>query len=60
MLHVWAGLGMFNAGLELRNGELPTVWYLSLRMIRRHAITILIFHAGDGSLALVPPQVYFE
>ena len=28
-------------------------------MIRRHAITILILHGGDGSPALVPPDVHW-
>ena len=38
-----------NVGLELRSELLSTVWDSSLRMVRRHAITILIFHEGDGS-----------
>ena len=47
----------FNVGLELLSGPLPTVWGSSLRMVRRHAITILIFHGGDGFLGMVPPEV---
>ena len=43
----------FNVGLELRNGLLPTVCDLSLRIVRRHAITILILHGGDGFPFLV-------
>ena len=42
---------MFNVRLELRNGLLSTVWDSSLRMVRRHASAILIFHGGDGSPA---------
>ena len=38
----WIGLVGFNVGLELRIGLLPTVWDSSLRMARRHAITIWI------------------
>ena len=37
---------------------LPTVWVSSLRMVWIHAIEILI-HKGDGSPALVPPEVLF-
>ena len=39
----------FSFGLEQRNGLLPTVWVSSLRMIRRHASTILIHHRGNSS-----------
>ena len=42
----WVGLVGFNVGLEQL---LPTVWDSFLRMIRRHAITILIRHLEDGS-----------
>ena len=35
---------------------LPTVWDSSRRMIRRHAIVILIHPGGDGSHALIPPR----
>ena len=38
------GLFGFNVGLELRSGLLPTAWDFSLRMLRRHAIIILIFY----------------
>ena len=44
---------VINVALELRNGLLATDWETSLRMIRSHAITILILHGGDGSPALV-------
>ena len=36
-----------NVGLELRSGLLPTVWDSSVRMVRRHAITILISHGRE-------------
>ena len=39
--------------LELHNGLLATVWETSRRMIRRHAITILILCGGDGTPASV-------
>ena len=51
------GLSEFNVGLKLRNGLLPMVCDSSLRMIRRHAITILILHGGDGSHTLVAAEV---
>ena len=38
---------------------MPTVWDSSQRMIRRHAIAILISHEGDYSPAFVPLEVYF-
>ena len=45
----WVGwLVEFNVGLEKRIGLLPTVWNSSRRMIRGHAITILILYGGDG------------
>ena len=47
----------FNVGQELQNGLLQMVWDSSLRMIRRHAITILFRPGGDGSPTLVPPEV---
>ena len=50
-------LGELNVGLKLHNGILLTVWDSSIRMIRSHAITILIRHGGDGSPALVLPEV---
>ena len=50
------GVG-FNVGLELLGGLLPTVWDSSLKMVRRHAITILTFRGGDGSPALLPSEV---
>ena len=40
---------------EVLNGELLLmVWDIALMMIRRHAITILLLHGGDSSLALAP------
>ena len=48
----------FNVGLERRIGLLPTVWDASRKIIRRHAIAILIRHGGDVSPALVPTEVY--
>ena len=39
--------------LELRIGLLATVWETSLRMIRRHGITILILRGVDGYPTLV-------
>ena len=36
---------MFNVGLEQHSGLLPTVWDSALRMVRRHAVTILIRHS---------------
>ena len=44
----------FNVWLDIHNGLLPTVWDSSLRMIRRHAVTILIRHRGDSFLAFYP------
>ena len=49
-------INVSNVGLELHNGLLPTLWDAILSMIRRHAITILIFHGGDGSPVSVPPR----
>ena len=46
----------FNVGLELRSGLLPTVWDSPLRMIQRHAITILILQGGNDFPALVPQR----
>ena len=43
----WIGLGRFNVGLELSAD----------RMIRRHAIAILIRPEGDSTLALISPEV---
>ena len=40
----------FNVGLGLRSGLLPTLSDSSLRIVRRHAITLLIFYGGDGFL----------
>ena len=53
---VYGWLVGFSFGLELRSGLLPTVWDSSLKMVRRHAITILILHGENGSLALVPAE----
>ena len=50
-------MGEFNVGLELRRGLLLMVWDTSLRIVQRHAITILIFNGGDGSPALVLAEV---
>ena len=60
IFHIQQSVGWllrFNVGLELRSGLMPMVWDSTLRTVRRHAITILIFHVGDGSPALVPPKV---
>ena len=46
-------VGVFNVGLEQRNGA---IWDSSLRMDRRHAITIMIHHGEDGYPALVFPE----
>ena len=40
----FGALGGFNVRLDLHNGLYPTVWDSSLRMIRRHGITILVLH----------------
>ena len=45
----------FNIGLEQLSGLLPTVWVSSRRMIRRHAIAILICHGGNS-----PPLWYLQ
>ena len=50
----------FNVALELPSGISPTVWDSSLKMARRHAITILILHGGDGYPVFVPPKVKLE
>ena len=42
--------------LELRIGLFATVWESFLGMIRRHAITILIFWGVDGTPTLVARQ----
>ena len=55
--HVVSKMVWFDFGLELRSELLAKVWNSSLRMVQRHAITILIFHGGNGSPALVPPQI---
>ena len=47
----------FNVGLELRSELLSMVWDSSLRMVRRHAITIVILPGGDDFPASVPPGV---
>ena len=41
-----------NVGLELRSGLLSTVWYSRLRVVQKHAITILIKHVDYSPLAL--------
>ena len=54
-----SGLLPSNAGGLLpsnASGLLPAVSDLFRRMIRRHAIAILIRLEGDGSPALVPPE----
>ena len=43
-------LNGFNAILELRIGLLPTVRVLHLRVVRRHAIAILILRGGGWLL----------
>ena len=52
----WVELSGSNFGLELRSGRLPMVWDSSLRMIRRHVITILIHKGGDGSPRFDSPR----
>ena len=47
----------FNVKLELLSVLLPTVWDSTLRIIRRHAIKIMIRHGGDSTPVVVPPQV---
>ena len=46
------GFGL-TSDLSYAFGLLPTVWNSSLRMVRRHAITILICHGEDGTPVLV-------
>ena len=55
--HVKGWLVVFKRRLEQRSGLLPSVWDSSLRMVRRHAITILIRCGEDVSSALVPAEV---
>ena len=50
----------FNVGLQLRCGLLSTIWDSSQRIIRRRAITVLIFHGGNRSPALVPRGIIFH
>ena len=46
----------FNVWLLQRSGQLPTAWDSSPRMVRRHAITLLIRHGRGGSSALAPSR----
>ena len=54
----FTGLVWFNVGLEVLIGLMPTVWDSSLTLVRRHDITILIHHQGNGfsTSPLVPPR----
>ena len=50
-------VGRLSVGLELGRGLLLSTYDSSLRVVRTHAIIILILHGRDGSPAMVPSEV---
>ena len=53
-------LSAFNGELELRSELLPTDCYSVTTIVRRHAITTLIFRGEGGSPALVARRCVSE